>query len=523
MTYRTVDRPTREISSRIKNKHLTVKGALGQWDFYKTDHANQYKEGLTTLYSNMTARSGTHSNVPNSKGIILAGVSGFCQEYLIDCFDETFFNAPKEEAVKYYETLVRVGSDPMFSADHVRDLHDLGYLPLEIKSLPEGSFVPYRVPSVTIQNTHPDFGWLVNTIETVMSCEISSPICASTVYHAYRRIFKSYAELTCENDDHVPFQGHDFSFRGMGSRTEAAACSFATLATGSMGTDTLPALYYACDYYGADPDEFFAGSIPATEHSVMCSGGDSDEDQISHLERLLTEVYPNGNFAAVLDTWDFWKVVTLFLPVLKDEIMGRNGKFICRPDSGNPVHMICGNSDANTAWERAGLIETLWGIFGGTINSKGYKVLDSHIGAIYGDAITLERADDILRLLTKKGYASSNVVLGIGSFTYKYVTRDTHGMAVKATHATIAGESVNLFKDPKTDDGTKKSAKGLMMVTETGGIYSVKQECTPKEEARGCLKTIFINSEIIDPPNLKDIRATADSYLHYFTPLPFNL
>ena len=508
-----MDIKMRNLSERVTKKHTSSKSALGQWDFYKTDHISQYPEGLTYMYSNMTARSGRLSNVDGLGGIVITNISGFCQEYLIDCFDETFFNAPKEEAVSYYEGLVRTGSDPKFNADHVRDLHDLGYLPLRVKSLPEGSLVPYGTPSVTIQNTHSDFAWLVNTIETVMSAEISSPICSATSYLAYFKLFNEYASMTCDDNSHTPFQGHDFSFRGMGSRAEAAACSFATLGAGSHGTDTLPALQYAIDYYGADPDTFFAGSIPATEHSVMSSGGDDPRDQLLHLRRLLTEVYPTGMFAAVLDTWDFWKVITEILPELKHEIMTRNGKFVCRPDSGDPVLMICGNQDADTSWERAGLIESLWGIFGGSTNSKGYKVLDSHIGAIYGDAITPYRAEKILKQLQEKGFSSSNIVFGIGSYTYKYVTRDTHGMAVKATHTVINDMTVNLFKDPKTDDGTKKSAKGLMMVSQTGKVFQTKQECTVKEERRGCLQTIFLNSEIINPPTLESMRMTSYSYI----------
>jgi nicotinamide phosphoribosyltransferase len=103
--------------------------------------------------------------------------------------------------------------------------------------------------------------------------------------------------------------------------------------------------------------------------------------------------------------------------------------------------------------EIKGLIECLWDIFGGTSTDKGYKLLDDHIGTIYGDAITLKPQRQILQRLMDKGFASK-VVLGIGSYSYQYVTRDTHGSAVKATSIVKNGKRIAIFNVPKTD--TKK-------------------------------------------------------------------
>lgn len=262
------------------------------------------------------------------------------------------------------------------------------------------------------------------------------------------------------------------------------------------------------EYYNADCEqELIGGSVPATEHSVMCMG--TQDDEIGTFERLITEIYPTGIVSIVSDTWDFWKVITEFLPQLKDKILARDGKVVIRPDSGDPVKIIIGDEDAVPGSpEYKGAISCMWETFGGTVTEQGYKLLDSHIGLIYGDSITTERQVAILEGLKRKGFASYNVVLGIGSFTYEYVTRDTFGFAMKATYGEVNGIGRDIFKDPKTDDGTKKSAKGLMQVyrdTATGKL-KLKDQCTWTEEANGELKTVFKDGKLTVDLSLREIR-----------------
>jgi len=151
-------------------------------------------------------------------------------------------------------------------------------------------------------------------------------------------------------------------------------------------------------------------------------------------------------------------------------------------------------------------VELLWDVFGGTITDQGYKMLDSHIGAIYGDSITLERADEICSRLMKKGFASQ-VVFGIGSFTYQYNTRDTFGTAMKVTYVEINGEPIEIFKKPVTDDGTKFSAKGLLKVIKNSeGEFELLDQVSWKEEEEGCLQTVFFNGQAVNETTLGDIR-----------------
>jgi nicotinamide phosphoribosyltransferase len=151
-------------------------------------------------------------------------------------------------------------------------------------------------------------------------------------------------------------------------------------------------------------------------------------------------------------------------------------------------------------------VEVLWNIFGGTINEKGYKTLNQSVGLIYGDSITPQRADDILRRLKAKGFASDNVVFGIGSYTYQYLTRDTLGFAMKATYGVVAGKPVEIVKNPITDNGTKKSAKGLLRVEYQDGEFVLYDRQTSEQEVLGELRVIYENGEFYNPISLVEIR-----------------
>lgn len=155
--------------------------------------------------------------------------------------------------------------------------------------------------------------------------------------------------------------------------------------------------------------------------------------------------------------------------------------------------------------EYKGLVECLWDIFGGTKSPTGMKVLDDHIGAIYGDSVTLERQEKIISRLEAKGFAPM-VVLGVGSYSFQYVTRDTHASAVKGTWVEKGGKGVNVFKDPATDK-SKKSATGLLRVELEDGAYVLYDKQTPEQEKQGELKTVFLNGELQYETSLEEIRA----------------
>jgi nicotinamide phosphoribosyltransferase len=551
-------------------------------DFYKPAHRPMYPAGTEVVYSNLTNRSDTHAKVLGDfdHKTVWFGLQGFIKTILIDLWNDTFFSQPKNEVIakikRRFDSSLGEGAIPV---DCFADLHDLGYLPLKIKSLPEGSRVDIKIPLLTVTNTDPRFFWLTNYIESQLSAELWKMGTSATTAYEYRRLFEKYAAETGVDKTFVEFQGHDFSMRGMSGIADATTSGAGHLLS-FKGTDTITAIDYLEDYYGAEG--FVGGSVPASEHSVMCMGG--QEDEVATFRRLINEVYPNGIVSIVSDSWDFWKVMTEFTVTLKDEIMSREGKVVFRPDSGDPVKIIVGEElvpdyshikDFESAkewaadnivdrvrndtphgeggsdyerhnftykgqvydiavdidWNRydkqyyfidgyivrecvfgnltpaqKGAVECLWDVFGGNINEQGYKTLDSHVGLIYGDSISLERAQAILSGLKAKGFSSANIVFGIGSFTYQFVTRDTFGSAVKATYGVVNGKGRELFKDPKTDSGMKKSARGLLRVEREGDKFVLYDQQSAEQESRGMLQTVFLDGVLTKEQTMQEIR-----------------
>ena len=557
-------------------------------DFYKADHRSQYPKGTTMVYSNFTPRSNKLSNLPDNKNhVVWFGLQFFIKDFLQEAFTDEFFNKPKDDVlIAYKRRLDNALGKGAVSIEHIEALYDLGYLPLEIRALKEGALVNMNIPCLTIHNTHPDFFWLVNYLESVMSAYLWMPCTSATTARWYRQVIQEYALKTGAVSDLIQFQGHDFSYRGM--TPYAAPVSAAGHLLSFSGTDTVGAIDFLETYYHADSDKELVGaSVPATEHSVMCMG--TKEAEIETFRRLIDDIYPSGIVSIVADTWDFFQVITDYTVTLKDNIMNRDGKVVFRPDSGDPVDIICGTADVidygdkvtslkqlkewgetylheelceetehgeigydklsgffrfegkiykityYPFWNRydkqyyyidgkdkdttieeveltpeeKGAVQCLYEVFGGTKTAEGYIELDAHVGLIYGDSITPDRCKRILEGLAKKGFASSNIVFGIGSYTYQYVTRDTWGFAVKATYGEVNGEARNIHKDPKTDSGTKKSHCGLLRVVrnEETNQLEVEQEVSKELAETGELELVYKDGELIREQSLADIRA----------------
>lgn len=477
-------------------------------DGYKTGHHQQYPEGTTLVYSNFTPRSNKYA--PKGCYKIVSFGQQMVMTQIHEAFRDEFFNRMKNEVCGEMkrELSMYLGTD--YDVTHFEKLHDLGYLPIHVKIIEEGTLVPMRVPILTIYNTHPDFYWVTNYLETIISNLLWKPATSATIAHQYRKVLTKWQEKTdAERAWFIDWQGHDFSMRGMDSIDATISSGLGHL-TSFSGTDSLPAIGGARKYY--NEIGFVGGSVNATEHSVMCAG--SKDDEIGTFRRLL-QTYPTGILSVVSDTWDLWKVCTEHVVTLKEEILARDGKLVIRPDSGNPVDIICGTKwdaiqnpyDENVDAAEKGVIELLWDAFGGTVNEQGYKVLDSHIGAIYGDSITIDRAEEICTRLEAKGFASTNIVLGVGSFTYQFNTRDTFGFAMKATYVEINFEGREIFKDPITDDGMKKSATGLLYVGKgDDGEIKLFDKVTWETEAKGQLKTLYLDGSFKMTTALTEIK-----------------
>ncbi|KVP96772.1 nicotinate phosphoribosyltransferase [Burkholderia ubonensis] len=553
------------ISAVAKNGTIPMNLA----DFYKTGHPGMYPTETRTLVATFTPRADKYAPVRMSpfydKKVVWYGLQGFIKEFLIEKFNDEFFARPKAEAVRKYkrrvDSALGVGKVAM---TQIEKLHDLGYLPLEIRSVPEGSRVNIKVPPVVFINTHDAFAWVATYFETLFSCEMWKPTTVATIAFEFRKLLTYFARLTGSPEDFVGWQGHDFSMRGMSGVHDAARCGGGHQLS-FFGTDTIPAIDYLEDYYGANSEEeLIGGSVPATEHSVMTlrillvtqrlqrdpanAGKDAKElrrmAEFEVIRELITDIIPEGIISIVADSFDFWNVITNIAPALKDFILARkpdslgNSKVVFRPDSGDPVKILTGYCDDEllcdgagkpvlrdgfytvygtglvagekeiriTEAERKGAVECLWDSFGGSVTDKGFKLLDPHVGLIYGDSITLERAMAILSRLAAKGFASGNVVFGIGSFTYQVNSRDSFGWAMKAQFAEVGDEAVEIYKDPATDDGTKKSAKGLLRVEQEGKDFVLYDQQTREQFDHGALVAVFRDSKMLVEETVKGMR-----------------
>lgn len=557
-------------------------------DGYKLDHRRQYPKGTECVYSTWIPRDMEYIseklNVKVDKAVSF-GFQFFVKKYLVENFNKYFFSSPKEEVLNEYQTFI---DDFMpgntIGVSHIAELHDLGYLPIEIKALKEGTLCPKGVPMLTIKNTLPQFFWVTNYLETLMSSGLWLATNSATIaYHFKKNLYEHFRdtvglEYTKYFSD---FLVHDFSMRGMGGVDAAINSGLGHIAC-FYGSETLPAIQVAKEYYNAEAN--VCSTVPASEHSVMCAGSKENEEET--FRRLFNEVYPEGFVSIVSDTWDYWRVITEYLPKFKEEIMARNGRVVIRPDSGDPVHIICGyryfdfsdktleeidnvfltnmfnelrhnnnekhdikfstqlNSynkqdtvlsfyfnvkggkfykadihslegvkiDEVHEAEVIGTYEYMWKIFGGT-EENGYKVLDTHIGLIYGDSITLPRQKEIYDRLKEKGFAATNLVLGVGSYTYQNNTRDQLGFAMKATWVKINGQGQEIFKEPKTDNGLKKSLVGLCKVVEDGDTIKVVDKVSEEEENTGLLQTIFKDGKVYNEQSMTEIRETINKYV----------
>ncbi len=585
-------------------------------DFYKTIHHLAYVPGLDYLVSYWTPRM---TRIPEVDKVVMFGLQALIKEHLMDDFEKNFFGRTWEELeTEYRRVIAHTMTEQAADTTEMKRLHDLGYLPIEIRAVSEGTRINIKTPMFEIRNTVKGFGWLVNYLETYISVNIWQPMTAATIAYKYRELVDAYFDLTVDGGNRAAACG-DFSMRGMTSK-EAAYKASAGHLTSFTGSATIGSILWLEDFYNCDCTKEVVGlGVPSTEHSVMSSYG--REGELECYRHLIEDVFPKGLLSIVSDTYDYWNVLTNYLPRLKDSIMARDGKIIIRGDSGDPVDIVCGtrggdifiphdcedplaiitaahancrklnreyladkaqaliiegvteeglkdyflrNGDKLCSWSdigkdvyevrignelyevdliyggdldkenslrsgikevsitkreltpaEKGTVELLWEVFGGTVNSKGYKALNPHIGAIYGDGITPERAAAIYARLEDKGFAVNNVTLGIGSFTYQYVTRDTLGFALKATNAIVNGEERQIYKDPATDkvkgNNFKKSQRGMCVVYQDGDDIRYEDHLTIAQaqarDAENLLRPVFKDGQLLVDESIQTIRA----------------
>lgn len=461
---------------------------LLQTDAYKIGHQLLYPKGTETVYLTLTPR--VNSYFPWNDKMVVFGYEAFFKK-TAEKFQKFFFSLPKDDAVAEATSTVSDVMGPDV-AERVKEkfekLHDVGYLPIKVQALPEGTLVPMKVPVLTIENTMPDFYWLPGYLETSLLSETFVTSTVASIARQFKEVGYKYgikytdSLKNLDEPSYLDFQFHDFSERGQHGN-EAATLSGMAHLTSSKGTDILQAVAYIRNLFPKE-EGLVGGSVLATEHSIMEVLG---TDQVKAYETLIDN-NPTGILSVVSDTYDYWEVVDEVLPVLKEKVMARDGKLVLRPDSLD-----------NVSEGLVRTLESLWNTFGGVTNSKGYKVLDSHVGVLHGEGVTLDNIHEYFDAIVSAGFSPENLVFGVGAYVYSVLaSRDSFGQALKATSATVNGIERAVFKDPKTKtESFKKSLKGRVIVSGDSGNYRVKDGYVSSEiiEENNALKTIFNNGK----------------------------
>jgi nicotinamide phosphoribosyltransferase len=405
-------------------------------DSYKDSHFNQYPPGTTHVYSYIESRGGAFDKT------LFFGLQMFLKQYLSVPITLQDINDAEEDCALHGTPFNRQGWM------YILRNHN-GYMPVEIRALPEGTVIPTKNVLLTVVNTDPNVPWVTSYVETALLRAIWYPTTVATLSWHSKQIIRSYLEKTCDNPEaELPFKLHDFGARGASSEETAAIGGTAHLVN-FMGTDTKSALRYARHFYG----ERMAGfSIPAMEHSTVTSWG-KDNEIGAYKNMLQNYAKPGKILAIVSDSYDLWNCVrNIWGDALKEDVIN-SGALICiRPDSGDPELVPTET------------IKILGEKYGFKTNNKGYKVLHPSVRVVQGDGVNIDTIPIIYDNLTQVGWSAENLTLGMGGGLLQKVDRDTLRFAMKASAIKVNGVWQDVYKDPVGDPG-KRSKKGRFVVT----------------------------------------------------------
>lgn len=447
-------------------------------DAYKQTHHIQYPAHTEHIYSYLESRGGVFDYT------VFYGLQIYLERYLKGV-------VVTSEDIEYSKQVCqKVFGQPYFNEagwKYIVEEHG-GLLPVEIKAAPEGSVIPNRNVLVTIENTDPACPWLTNFLEPLL-LKVWFPCTVATQSREIKKMIAAYAALAGE---HVsPFHLNDFGYRGVSSEESAGIGGSAHLVN-FLGTDNIPGIRYAMNYYNTDVCGF---SVMAAEHSTVTAYGKDNE--LTAYANIISRTPDESTVSVVCDSYDAINAVDkLFSVCLKRQIMSRKGKVVIRPDSGDPVQMS------------RKVLDILYNRFGGTVNDKGYKVLDPHVGVIYGDYISLEMIDRILKeVVINQKFAPSNIIFGMGGRLLQGVNRDTLGMSFKCSSAKIDGEWRDVYKEPKTD-AFKISKRGKLRLSRN---ISCSFETFPKDSGtQDELVTVFKDGKIKKLWTFDEVRKRAE-------------
>lgn len=444
-------------------------------DSYKVSHWKQYPPKTKRVYSYLESRGGVF---PETVFFGLLPKLRFLAEDLL-------WNSVERHAERIWAK--HFGSDKIYNKEGWHKIMSLGYLPISIKAVPEGTVVPTGNVLMTIENTDDEFPWLTNWLETLL-LQVWYPITVATQSREIKKLILTYLKLNGDPAG-IPFKLHDFGFRGVSSLESAAVGGSAHL-TSFSGTDTAIALDHVWYYYKGDECEGF--SIPAAEHSTITAWG-GPEHEVEACGNMLDQ-FPDGYVAVVSDSYDIDKACKhIWGELLRDRVLRRTGTVVVRPDSGYPPDIVLR------------CLEELGAAFGSSVNGKGFRVLDPHVRLIQGDGVDYDMIRNVLNEMHKQKWSADNVAFGMGGALLQKLNRDTQKMAIKCSAINIDGEWRDVSKNPVTDSGKKSKAGRLKLVKDGFDYKTVRLE----EPGDDVMVEVFRDGRVLVEPTFAEVRERA--------------
>jgi len=458
-------------------------------DSYKQSHFLQYPPGAKFVSSYIEARRGSDKKQVTQ----FFGLQAFLLEYLASPFCAEDIADAKE--------LLKEHGLPFNEDDwqYILDVYD-GYLPIEIQALPEGSIVPRGVPLIQVRNLDPKLPWLTSFVETALLRAIWYPSSVATLSFITKAIIYDALKRTSDDPDgQIPFKLHDFGARGVSSGESAILGGMGHLLN-FKGTDTLEAIQGVYAYYGSDSIPGF--SIPASEHSTMTSWGqDHEADAYSNM----IDKFGDGLFSIVSDSYDlFGAIDNIYGDKLKEKILGMKGTLVVRPDSGDPI------------LTPIAVVKKLWDIFGGTTNSKGYKVLNPKVRVIQGDGMNGQSIAALVTGLVAEGFSIDNIAFGMGGGLLQGHMRDDMRFAMKANAIDFGDGWKDVQKKPATDPlKASKAGRQAVVRDESGELVAVREDQLEAGQ-ENLLKVVYSAGEIKCEESWEVLTKRADDELKAF-------
>jgi len=445
-------------------------------DSYKVTHFNQYPQNTKKLYAYIEARN------LNSEELIFFGLQAFVKKYLLNPITQDDI----DEAEKFL--LSHIGVFNRDDWEYILNEHG-GFLPIEIKSLDEGTVTNKKIPLLDITNTDEKVPWLVTYIETALLRSLWYPSSVATISREIKKIIFRYLDDTCTNfDDQLPFKLHDFGARGVSSY-ESSRIGGAAHLLNFLGSDTVEGAMFLKDYYDGTDISY---SIPASEHSTITAWGKDNENK-AH-ENIINQFLLEGKvIASVIDSYNTFETASKTISSeLKEKIINSKGTLVVRPDSGKLPDTIIELLNTLSSEEN----------FGYTLNSKGYKELPSHIRVIQGDGVDKNSIEDILISMKENNYSAANITFGMGGALLQKLDRDTYSFAMKVSAIHDGNTWKDVYKEP-SNDKTKNSRRGRFAIVQNDELEVVDLE---KLNQTNLLKTRYKDGKLYNETDLKVIR-----------------